>query len=152
MSNLVPRARSGGRSRRLTAALGAVALACWQAHAAAWQVLPPPAGQAAPSPTVVVLPFANLSGQPEDDWLGAGIAETVATDLRAAGATVVVPGAGRSGASGDESGNGGRATGATADRTPMPGAGDGSVSTAIARWVRTGSWRAATSEAETGCD
>ena len=60
---------------------------------------------------MVVLPFANLSGQPEDDWIGAGIAETVATDLRTAGATVVVPGAGRSGASGNGSGNGGSGNG-----------------------------------------
>ena len=111
MSNPALPARPGGRSIRLTTALGAVALACWQAHVVAWQVWPAPAGQAAPSPIVVVLPFANLGGQPEDDWIGAGIAETVATDLRTAGATVVVPGAGRSGASGDGSGNGGAGNG-----------------------------------------
>ena len=37
--------------------------------------------QGAAPGTVAVFPFANISGQPEDDWLGAGIAETVAADL-----------------------------------------------------------------------
>ncbi len=37
--------------------------------------------QGAAQGTVAVFPFANISGQPEDDWLGAGIAETVATDF-----------------------------------------------------------------------
>ena len=117
MNNPAPRARFGGRSIRLPAAVGAVALACWQVPAAAWQApaaagqaLPPPAGQAAP-PTVVVLPFANLGGQPEDDWIGAGIAETVATDLRTAGATVVLSGAGPSGPGGNGPGNGGSGNG-----------------------------------------
>ena len=31
--------------------------------------------------TVVVVPFANISGQPDDDWIGTGIAETVTADL-----------------------------------------------------------------------
>ena len=31
--------------------------------------------------TVAVLPFANVSGEPGDDWIGAGIAETVIADL-----------------------------------------------------------------------
>ena len=35
--------------------------------------------------TVLVLPFANLTGNPADDWIGAGIAEAVATDLQAGG-------------------------------------------------------------------
>ena len=35
-----------------------------------------------PTPrTVVVIPFANISGQPDDDWIGVGIAETVTADL-----------------------------------------------------------------------
>ncbi len=33
-------------------------------------------------PALAVLPFANLSGRPEDDWLGAGVAETLTTDVR----------------------------------------------------------------------
>ena len=41
------------------------------------------AAQAAPlrPRTVAVLPFANVSGEPGDDWIGAGIAETVIADL-----------------------------------------------------------------------
>ena len=39
--------------------------------------------------TVVVVPFVNISGQLDDDWLGAGIAETVTTELeRVAGLSV----------------------------------------------------------------
>ena len=32
--------------------------------------------------TVVVIPFANLSGNPADNWLGVGFAETVSVDLK----------------------------------------------------------------------
>jgi TolB-like protein/Tfp pilus assembly protein PilF len=32
--------------------------------------------------TVAVMSFANITGRPEDDWLGTGIAETVAADLK----------------------------------------------------------------------
>jgi len=38
---------------------------------------------------VTVTPFVNLSAQPSDDWIGAGIAETVASDLERRGMTVV---------------------------------------------------------------
>ena len=31
--------------------------------------------------TIAVAPFVNISGQPADEWIGAGIAETVAGDL-----------------------------------------------------------------------
>ena len=49
---------------------------------------------AQPADTVVVVPFANLSRQPADDWIGAGLAETIAADLRNAGLRVVAhPGA-----------------------------------------------------------
>ncbi len=34
-------------------------------------------------PVVAVLPFSNISGAAEDDWIGTGIAETVTTDLKA---------------------------------------------------------------------
>ena len=37
---------------------------------------------ALPSGSAAVLPFSNVSGDPADDWLGAGIAETVSVDLR----------------------------------------------------------------------
>ena len=38
---------------------------------------------------VLVAPFANLAGDPADDWIGVGIAEAVAIDLQATGAPVV---------------------------------------------------------------
>ena len=34
-----------------------------------------------PSQTVAIVPFANLTGDSEDDWIGAGIAESLATGL-----------------------------------------------------------------------
>ena len=42
------------------------------------------------SQTVAVVPFANISGQISDDWIGAGIAETVTADLERAGMVLVV--------------------------------------------------------------
>ena len=37
--------------------------------------------QVEPPVAVAVLPFANISGVPEDDWIGAGMAETVTAEL-----------------------------------------------------------------------
>ena len=61
--------------------------------------------------TVAVIPFANLSGDPADAWIGAGLAETVATDLeRLASLTVVTHAAFRAeprgGAGNGDPGNG----------------------------------------------
>ena len=39
---------------------------------------------------VAVLPFANISGQPDDDWIGLGIAETVTADVDQLGGLSVV--------------------------------------------------------------
>ena len=41
--------------------------------------------------TVAVVPFTNISGQPDDDWIGAGIAETVTADLAQFGELVPRP-------------------------------------------------------------
>ncbi len=53
-------------------------------------------------PVVAVMPFENISGRPDDDWLGAGIAETVISGLqRSVGLSVVDrrgPGGGGTGA------------------------------------------------------
>ena len=38
---------------------------------------------------VAVVPFTNVSRQPVDDWIGTGVAEAVAADLRSAGLRVV---------------------------------------------------------------
>ena len=35
-----------------------------------------------PSNVVAVVPFANITREPEDDWIGSGIAETVTADLK----------------------------------------------------------------------
>ena len=40
------------------------------------------------APAVVVVPFANLTGDPADAWIGAGVAESLATGFPA-GVTVV---------------------------------------------------------------
>ena len=40
---------------------------------------------------VLVVPFTNISGDPADDWIGAGLAEAVVVDLEMAGARVVRP-------------------------------------------------------------
>jgi len=50
-----------------------------------------PSASAQPADTVVVVPFANVSRQPADDWIGAGLAETIVADLRRAGLNVVAP-------------------------------------------------------------
>ena len=44
----------------------------------------PHAVSAQQSPTVAVVEFANLTAAPRHDWIGVGVAETLATDLRGA--------------------------------------------------------------------
>ena len=44
------------------------------------------AGQATQPRTIAVVPFDNISGQSDDDWLGFGIAETISADLQRVGA------------------------------------------------------------------
>ena len=39
---------------------------------------------------VAVLPFTNISGQPDDEWIGAGIAESIRADLVGEPSTVIV--------------------------------------------------------------
>ena len=48
---------------------------------------------AAGASAVAVLPFENISGQPQDDWLGAGIVESVLADLETRNAAVIGPAA-----------------------------------------------------------
>ena len=127
---------------RLAAALAA-ALVCWPVAAGARQASPTGTRRLAPAPAVVVLPFENLSGRPEDDWIGAGVAETVASDLRTAGATVLLWEAAFGPRGSGGSGNGGSGGG--------EGRAAGSRSTPIAGWAPAGSWRAATSASAIGC-
>ncbi|MEE2612566.1 MAG: hypothetical protein VX975_01950, partial [Acidobacteriota bacterium] len=51
-----------------------------------------PAARVVTSPepaSIAVMPFANLSRHPADDWIGKGIAETVSADLTTVGLTLV---------------------------------------------------------------
>ena len=82
--------RPAGRSvgRRLPAMpVVAVVLGCC-ATPLAWPVAAQP-GAPAPRVIVEVEPFANISRNPVDAWLGVGMAETVAADLGALGLSVV---------------------------------------------------------------
>ena len=68
---------------------------------------------AAQPPVAAVVPFTNVSRQPADDWIGAGIAETVAADVQRVGMAVVGWGGVdpyRAGAAAGGSGPGGTAT------------------------------------------
>ena len=51
-----------------------------------------PAPELAPPPSerIVVLTFANSSGEPEHEWIGTGLAETIVTDLESLGTLQVV--------------------------------------------------------------
>ncbi len=51
-----------------------------------------PAAAAGPeTPRVAIAPFSNISGDPEDAWLGAGLAETLTADAGQLGGLDVVP-------------------------------------------------------------
>ena len=85
-----PGCRSGLRLRRIASVAARVRLRD-VALALACASLPAPAVPAAaqePGP-IVVVPFSNVSRQPTDDWIGAGLAETIVADLRNAGLDVV---------------------------------------------------------------
>jgi len=81
-----PRVRRAAAGVGLPARLLAVVLAGAGLAAPA----SPAAGQAGPA--VVVASFANISRQPADDWIGAGIAETIVIDLQDAGLEVLTDG------------------------------------------------------------
>ena len=44
--------------------------------------------QAAPKPSICVLPFANMSGEPEQEYFSDGISEDIITDLSKVSALV----------------------------------------------------------------
>ncbi len=89
----------------------------------------PPAAAATPAESVVVVPFTNISGAAADDWIGAGIAETLRADLQAIGLSVLQ--------TGSESGT-------TAPAVVQVDAGDAAVARAQrlgARWVVAGGYQ-----------
>ena len=53
----------------------------------------PTAAAATPAESVIVVPFTNISGAAADDWIGAGIVETLRVDLQALGMSVLQTGA-----------------------------------------------------------
>ncbi len=86
LSDAVARMLEKERARR-PASMRAAA----DALAAARQGLRPSRGSGEECPaTVAVVAFTNISGRPEDDWLGVALAETLAADLRASGGPAVV--------------------------------------------------------------
>ena len=78
------RVPTGLRARTVTSAAGLLGLLVSAAP-----------GLAQP-PVAAVVPFTNVSRQPADDWIGVGIAETVAADVQRVGMAVVGWGAGGS--------------------------------------------------------
>ena len=66
----------------------------------------PPAADA--GPVVAVMPFVNVSGRPEDDWMGDGIAETLISGVQSSSGLPVV----------DRSAAGGPAAGARGQEAP----------------------------------
>lgn len=63
-----------------------------------WALAAPAAAQpeGVPSPDipvaarVAILPFDNIGGSPDDDWIGAGLVETVTTELQSLGTMMVI--------------------------------------------------------------
>ena len=84
---LSPRMRLHTAWLMLVCVAGIASVATAQSVTGGIQVAP--AAPASPR-TVVVLPFANISGHPADDWIGIGIAETVTTDAERMGRFSVV--------------------------------------------------------------
>ena len=82
--------RSGNGGPGLPARALAVLFGCCVLAAATARAAGPAQGGSAPAAAVVTVePFVNISRNPADAWLGAGIAGTVAADLDALGFAVV---------------------------------------------------------------
>ena len=75
------------RCARLVAVANAICLTLLSATSYAQQGAQQ---EVAPSVPVAVFVFSNITGEPADDWMGTGIAETVATGLDGVGELVVI--------------------------------------------------------------
>ncbi|MGE0162597.1 MAG: adenylate/guanylate cyclase domain-containing protein [Dongiaceae bacterium] len=71
---------SGAPRQRLATATLVLLLAISVGGAATWYFHPRPPAPSGP-PSIAVLPFANMSGDPAQDYLGAGVAEEIITML-----------------------------------------------------------------------
>ena len=69
-----------------------VLLVAAPAAPAAQELAAPDRGVPQAGDRVAVVPFANITGAPEDDWIGAGVAETLAVDLERAASLATVAG------------------------------------------------------------
>ena len=74
------RARRGFWGAAMTTGIGAVVLLAVVA-AGVWRLTWPGNSQSAPRLSIVVLPFANLSGDPDQQYFADGITDDVTTDL-----------------------------------------------------------------------
>ena len=74
----IPSKHAASASRR-SVLIGGGATAAVIAAAGAWELLKP--GKAAAANSIAVLPFANLSGDPRQDYFSAGIAEELRSSL-----------------------------------------------------------------------
>jgi TolB-like protein/class 3 adenylate cyclase len=79
VTTLPRRARRTASPRFIAAAIGLIALLIAGGGAAWFAIKPPP--PAPREPSIAVLPFANMSGDPTQDYLGPGIAEDIITML-----------------------------------------------------------------------
>ena len=76
----LPRLRQGFRGRVVTAVVGALVLVVGAA-AANWYLFWPGSSRPAPRLSIVVLPFANIGNDPEQQYFADGITEDVTIDL-----------------------------------------------------------------------
>ena len=74
-----------------------VLLVAAPAAPAAQELAAPDRGVPQAGDRVAVVPFANITGAPEDDWIGAGVAATVAVDLERVASVATVAGGGAGG-------------------------------------------------------
>ncbi|MDA1092169.1 MAG: DUF5916 domain-containing protein [Acidobacteria bacterium] len=72
------------------ATIGAATLACLVATSVAQSQPTPAQSMGLAAAVVTVERFTNISGSSDDEWMGTGIAETLATDLADAGLTVIL--------------------------------------------------------------
>ena len=114
---------------RYTKFVGIVTATATNPRAVFWIIFTVPFSAIAQSNSpIAVVPFVNISQEPADDWIGSGIAETVANDLQELGMSVIGQDlSGESPTSGTDS--------------PLDAGILGLARTSGARWIVTGSYQ-----------